>query len=167
VVQEDGHRVRPTLDSDEKQRIQRANQIFLRLRKKLHDRDERFEERDVREAAQGARWLREIVERYPDGLETAYEDALATSGLPEEDQAHLRKRAEEAGGFSSFVPRDLRKLEETTPGKRKQPGTSTASAGPQDLICGLVAGLLAGGTMMGNSFYFGFAVGVARKNDCW
>ncbi len=105
---QDGHRVRPTLDSDERQRIQRANQIFLRLRKNLHDRDERFEERDIGEAAQGARWLREVVERYPDGLETAYEDALAASGLPEEDQAHLRKGTEGAGGFSSFVRRDLR-----------------------------------------------------------
>jgi len=167
VVQEDGHRVRPTLDSDEKQRIQRANQIFLRLKKNLHDRDERFEERDIGEAAQGARWFREVVERYPDGLETAYEDALAASGLPEEDQAHLRKETERAGGFSSFVRRDLRKLEEATPGERKQSGDSTVSKAHQDLMCGLVAGLLAGGTMMGNSFYFGFAVGMARKSDCW
>jgi hypothetical protein len=167
VVQEDGHRVRPTLDYDEKQRVQRANQIFLRLRKKLHDRDEGFEERDVREAAQGARWLREIVERYPGGLETAYKDALAASELPEEDQAFLRKRAEEARGFSSFVPLDLRKLEESAPSESKHPGSSTESTVPQDLMCGLVAGLLAGGTMMGNYFYFGFAVGMARKNDCW
>ena len=50
MVQEDGHRTRPELDPDERQRIQRANQIFLRLRKKLHDRDEEFEERDVMEA---------------------------------------------------------------------------------------------------------------------
>ena len=65
MVQGDGHRVRPPLDSDERRRIQKANQIFLRLRKNLHDRDERFEERDIGEAAQGARWLREVVERYP------------------------------------------------------------------------------------------------------
>jgi hypothetical protein len=38
-IQEDGHRVRPTLDSDERQQIQRANQIFLRLRKELHDQE--------------------------------------------------------------------------------------------------------------------------------
>jgi len=167
MVQEDGHRTRPELDPDERQRIQRANQIFLRLRKQLHDRDEEFEERDVREAAQGARWLREIVERYSDSLETAYKDALAASELPGEDQAYLRKRAEEAGGFSSFIPRDLRKLEEAAPGEEEQPGSSMVSTISQDLMCGLVAGLLAGGTMMRNSFYFGFAVGMARKNDCW
>ena len=168
MVQEDGHRrARPSLDSDERQRIQRANQIFLRLRRNLHDRDERVKERDIEEAVQGARWLREVVERYPDGLETAYEDALATSSLPEEDQAHLREGTEQAEGFSSLVRRDLRKLEEATFGKRKQSGDSTVSATRQDLMCGLVAGLLAGGTIMGNSFYFGFAVGVARKNDCW
>lgn len=167
MAQEDGHRTRPELDPDERRRIQRANQIFLRLRKQLHDRDEEFEERDVGEAAQGARWLREIVERYPDDLETAYEDALAASGLPEEDQAHLRKSTEEEGGFSSFVPRYLRKLEEAAPGEGEQPGSSTVSTARRDLMCGLVAALLAGGTMMGNSFYFGFAVGMARKNDCW
>ena len=167
MVQEDEHRARPSLDYDEKQRVQQANQIFLRLRKKLHDRDEGLEERDVREAAQGARWLREIVERYPDGLETAYKDALTASELPEEDQAYLRNRAEEAGGFSSFVPLDLRKLEESAPSESKQPGSSTASTVLQELMCGLVAGLLTGGTIMENYFYFGFAVGMARKNDCW
>jgi hypothetical protein len=167
VAQEHGHRVQSSLDYDEKQRIQRANQIFLRLRKKLHDRDEGFEERDVREATQGARWLREIVERYSDGLEIAYKNALDASELPGEDQAYLRKRAEEAGGFSSFVPRDLRKLEESVPSESKQLDSSTPSTVPQDLMCGLVAGLLAGGTIMGNYFYFGFAVGMARKNDCW
>lgn len=167
MVQEDGHRTRPELDPDERQRIQRANQIFLRLRKKLHDRDEEFEERDVREAVQGARWLREIVERHPDSLETAYKDALAASGLPEEDQAQLRKGTEEAGGFSSFIPRDLRRLEEAAPDEGEQPASSVVSTARQDLMCGLVAGLLAGGTMMGNPFYFGFAVGMARKNDCW
>lgn len=54
-IQEDGHRVRPTLDPEEKQRIQRANQIFLRLKKLLHDRDGQLAERYFREAAQSAR----------------------------------------------------------------------------------------------------------------
>jgi hypothetical protein len=166
MVQEDGHRTRPTFDSAERQRIQRANQIFLRLRKKLHDWDERFDERDFREATQGARWLREVVERHSDSLETAYKDALAASGLPEEDQAYLHKGTEEAGGFSSFVQRDLRKLEAATPNERNRSGDSAPSATYQDLMCGVVAGLLAGGTMMGNSFYFGFALGMSRKNDC-
>ena len=60
-IQEDGHRVRPTLDPDERQLIQRANQIFLRLKNLLHDREGQLAERDFREAAQGARWLREVV----------------------------------------------------------------------------------------------------------
>jgi hypothetical protein len=163
-IQEDGHRIRPALDSDERQQIQRANQIFLRLRKELHGREGQLAERDFREAAQGARWLREVVQRYSDDLEVAYEDALVASGLPEEDQAHLRKGTEEAGGFSSFVRRDLRRLEETTPDEREQPDDPITH---QDLMRGVIAGLLAGGTMMGNSFYFGFAAGMSRKYDCW
>ena len=115
MVREDGHRTRPNLDDDEKQRIQRANQIFLRLKKQLHDREEGLTERDVREAAEGARYLKEVVERYPDHLETAYKDALAESDLPEEDRTHLRKATEEAGGFSSYVRRDLGELEKADP----------------------------------------------------
>ncbi len=57
MIQEDGYHTRPTFDSEERQRIQRANQIFLRLKKPLHDRDGQLAERDVNEAAQGARWL--------------------------------------------------------------------------------------------------------------
>jgi hypothetical protein len=52
VVQEDGLRTRPALDSAERQQIQRANQIFLRLKKLLHNRVEQFAESDVLEAAQ-------------------------------------------------------------------------------------------------------------------
>jgi hypothetical protein len=37
----------PSLDFAEKQRIERSNQIFLRLRKELHDRDTQFAEKDV------------------------------------------------------------------------------------------------------------------------
>lgn len=166
MVQEDGHRVRPDLDSDERQRIQRANQIFLRLKTLLHDRDGELAERDVNEAAQGARWLGEIVERYSDNLEEAYEDALVISKLSEEDQAHLRRRTEEAGGFSSFVRRYLRRLEKSAPDGEEQPGDSMAGITRQDLTCSIVAGLVAGGTMMGNAFYFGFAVGMLRKSEC-
>ena len=164
---EDGHRTRPTLESAERQRIQQANQVFLRLKKQLHDREEQFAERDVREAAQGARWLREIIEQHPDALEQAYEDALAHSGLPEEDQADLWRRTEEAGGFASFVRRDLRRLEEAAPDEIEQPGDPTVRITGQDLACSVVAGVLAGGTRMGNSFYYGFAVGMSRKNECW
>jgi hypothetical protein len=39
AVQEDGYCVRPTLGFEERQEIQRANQIFLRLKTLLHDRD--------------------------------------------------------------------------------------------------------------------------------
>ncbi len=166
MVQEDGHRTRPSFDSAERQQIQRANQIFLRLKKLLHDRDEQFAERDVREAVQGARWLREVLERYSDDLEVAYEDALAASGLPEGDQAHLRRETEEAGGFSSFVLRDLRRLEEVaTDEGGNQPGGPTARMARRDLVRAVVAGLLAGGTMMGNSFYFGFGIGMSRRVD--
>ena len=35
-----------------------------------------------------------------DNLEVAYEDALVASGLPEGDQAHLRRQTEKAEGFS-------------------------------------------------------------------
>lgn len=167
MVQEDGHRTRPIFNSAEKEHIQRANQTFLRLKKQLHDREEQLAERDINEAAQGAQWLGEVVERHSDGLEKAYEDALAASGLPEEDQAYLWRRTEEAGGFSSFVRHDLRKLEEAAPGKKGQSGNSTVSITRHDLACSVVAGLVAGGTMMGNAFYFGFAVGMARKAECW
>jgi hypothetical protein len=37
----------------------------------------------------------------------------------------------------------------------------------QDLACGVAAGLLAGGVMMGNLFYLGFVVGMSRKAGCW
>lgn len=163
MVQEDGHRTRPSIGSAERQHIQRANQIFLRLKKLLHDRDEQLAERDVREAAQGAQWLREVVERYSDDLEVAYEDALAASGLPEGDQAHLRRQTEEAGGFFSFVQRDLRRMEEAAPGEGEQLDDLRASIARRDLIRAVVAGLLAGGTLMGNSFYFGFGIGMSRK----
>jgi hypothetical protein len=166
-IQEDGHRVRPTLDSDERQQIQRANQIFLRLKNLLHDREGQMAERDLREAAQGARWLREVVQRYSGVLEVAYKDALAASGLTEEDQDHLRRGTERAGGFSSFVRRDLQRLEGAAPDEEEQPGDPTTDMTRPDLICGTVAGLMAGATLMGNPFYFGFAVGMSRKADCW
>lgn len=166
MVHEDGHRTRPTLDSDERQQVQRANQIFLRLRKELHDREKQPAERDIRQAVQGAQWLREVVERHSNVLEQAYEDALSESGLPDEDQAHLRNASEEAGGFSSFVEDHLWRLKEAAPAEGEQPGGPAAGMSHRDLMCGVVAGLLAGGTMMGNSFYFGFAVGASRKAGC-
>ncbi len=157
----------PDFDSHEKQRIERANQIFLRLRKDLHDQEAQFAEKDVREAAQSARWLREIVEHHPDVWEQAYEDALAESDLPEEDKADLREAAKEAGGFLPFAQRNLRRLEEAAPGEEEQTGDPAANITRQDFLCGVAAGLLAGGVMMGNSFYFGFGVGMARKAECW
>ena len=156
----------PSLDSAEKQRIQRSNQIFLRLRKELHDRDAQFAEKDVREAAQSARWLREIAEQYAGDWEQTYEDALAESELTEEDETYLQSGVKEAGGFSPFVRRNLRRLEEAAPddGKTGDPPTRMSH---QDLMCGIVAGLVAGGVMMENFFYFGFAVGMSRKAGCW
>lgn len=156
----------PSLDSAEKQRIQRSNQIFLRLRKELHDRDAQFAEKDVREAAQSARRLREIAEQYAGDLEQAYEDALAESELTEEDEAFLQSGLKEAGGFSPFVRRNLRRLEEAAPDDEKT-GDPPTRMSHQDLMCGIVAGLVAGGVMMGNVFYFGFAVGMSRKSGCW
>ena len=103
----------PSLDSAEKQRIQRSNQIFLRLRKELHDRDAQFVEKDVREAAQSARWLREIAEQYAGDWEQTYEDALAESELTEEDETYLQSGVKEAGGSrrsSSATYEDWRKL---------------------------------------------------------
>jgi hypothetical protein len=160
-------------DSDEKQRIERANQIFLRLRKELHDREAQFAERDVEEAAQSARWLREIVEQHPTDWEQAYEDALANSELTEEDVDYLRRGAKEAGGFLPFVQRNLQRLEEAAPDEGEQtndPTRETTHQGlitHQNLVCGAVAGILAGGVMTGNSFYFGFGVGMSRKAGCW
>jgi hypothetical protein len=156
----------PSLDFAEKQRIQRSNQIFLRLRKELHDRDAQFAEKDVREAVQSARWLREIAEQYAGDLEQAYEDALAESELTEEDETYLQSGVKEAGGFSPFVQRNLRRLEEAAPDEEKT-GDPAARVSHQDLMCGIVVGLVAGGVMMGNFFYFGFAVGMSRKAGCW
>ena len=156
----------PDYDPTEKQRIERANQVFLRLKKQLHDRDGQFAERDLREAAQSARWLREIVEQRPDELNLACEDALAESELIEEDKVYLRSGIEKAGGFSSFVQHNLRRLEEAAPNE-EETGDPTAKISHQDLMCGMVAGLVAGGVMMRNLFYFGFAVGTLRKAGCW
>ena len=133
----------PSLDSDERQRIQRSNQIFLRLRKELHDRDAQFAEKDVREAVQSARWLREIAEQYAGDLEQAYEDALAESELTEEDETYLQSGVKEAGGFSRFVRRNLRRLEEAAPDDEKT-GDPPTRMSHQDLMCGIVAGLVAG-----------------------
>lgn len=155
-------------DPDDKQRIERANQTFLRLRKELHDREAQFAERDVEEAAQSARWMRETVERHPnDDWEQAYEDALAGSELPEEDKDDLRVVVNEAGGFLSFAKRNLRRLEEAYPGKREQAGEPVVETTHEDLVCGVAASLVVGCVMTGNLFYFGFAVGMARKAGCW
>ena len=156
----------PDLDYPEKQRIQRANQIFLRLRKELHDRDAQFAEKDVREAAQSARWLTEITERHQDDLDRTYEDALAGSDLAEEDKTYLRDGVEKVGGFSSFVRHNLRELKEAAPDEGET-GESTGQMTGQDLACSVAAGLLAGGVMMGNLFYLGFVVGMSRKAGCW
>ena len=156
----------PSLDSAEKQRIQRSNQIFLRLRKELHDRDAQFAEKDVREAVQSARWLREITEQYAGDLEQAYEDTLAESELTEEDEAFLQSGVKEAGGFSPFVRCNLRRLEQAAPDDEKTSDPPTRMS-HQDLMGGIVAGLVARGVMMGNFFYFGFAVGMSRKAGCW
>jgi hypothetical protein len=154
-------------DSDEKERMERANQIFLRLRKELHDREAQFAERDVEEAAQSARWLREIIEQHPTDWEQAYEDALANSELTEEDADYLRRGAKEAGGFLPFVQRNLQRLEEAAPDEGEQTNDPTREMTHQGLVCGAVAGILAGGVMTGNSFYFGFGVGMSRKAECW
>lgn len=74
---------------------------------------------------------------------------------------------EKAEGFSSFVRRDLQRLEAAAPGEEEQPGDPMRDMTRPDLICSLIAALMAGGTLMGNSFYFGFAVGMLRKADCW
>jgi predicted DNA-binding protein len=157
----------PGFDPAEKQKIQRANQIFLRLRKELHDREMRFSERDVREAAQGARWLREIIERYPGDWEQAYEAALAESDLAGEDDDYLRKGVREAGGFLPFTRSNLRRLEEAAPGESEQTGDPVGETTRQGFLCGVAASIVAGGVMTGNSFYFGFGVGISRKADCW
>ena len=164
---EGGDRGIPDFDSAEKQQIQRANQIFLRLRKDLHDREAQFAEGDVREAAQSAWWLREIIERRPGDWEQAYEDALAETDLPEEDGDYLRRGVEKAGGFLSFARGNLRRLEEAAPGEGEQTGDPAAELTHQDFVCGVVAGLVAGGVMTGNFFYFGFGVGMSRKAECW
>lgn len=156
----------PDFDSDEKKRIQRANQIFLRLRKELHDRNAQFAERDVSEAAQSAGWLREILEQHQDDWDQAYQDALAGADLPEEDEDHLNKGVNEAGGFFSFAQSNLRRLEEAAPSET-QTGDSATKMEHEDLVCGVAVSLIAGGVMMGNSFYFGFAVGMSRKANCW
>lgn len=155
------------LDSAEKRRIQRANQMCLRLRKELHDRGTRFTEKDVREAAQSARWLREIIQRYPRDWEQAYEDALTQSDLTEEDKGDLQRGIKEAGGFSPFVQRNLRKVEDAASGEREQSSDAATKMTRQDLACGVATSLVAGGVLMGNFFYFGFAVGMLRKSDCW
>ncbi len=157
----------PDFNSEEKQRIQRANQIFLRLRKELHDRGARFAEKDVREAAQSARWLREVIEQHPADWEQAYEDTLVEADLTEEDVAYLRGEVERAGGFLPFTRRNLRRLEETAPGEREQTSDSVAETTRQDFLCRVAASIIAGGVMTGNSFYFGFGVGMSRKADCW
>jgi len=156
-------------DSDEKQQIEWANQILLRLRKELHDQEAQATERDIEEAAQSARWLSEIVERHPgDDWEQAFEDALAESDLPEEDEAYLRGMVEGAGGFLSFAQRYLQRLEKAAHGEGEQtnsdPETGTTR---QDLVCGVAGSLVAGGVMMGNFFYFGFGIGMSRKAECW
>lgn len=164
MAQGDGHGDWLILDDEERQRIERSNQIFLRLRKELHDREKEPAERDVGEAVQAARWLREIVERHSDGLEQAFEEALSESELPDEDQSYLREDTEEMGGFSSFVGDRLRRLEEAAPAEGEH--DPAAGISHRDLMCGVVAGLLTGGTLMGNFFYFGFAVGASRKAGC-
>ena len=166
-MQEDGYRPRPSFGSAEKQRIQRANQISLRLRKDLHERGAQFAEKDIREAAQSARWLREIVESYPDDWEQIFEDTLAGSALSEEDEADLRGVVEEAGRFLSFARRNLQRLAEAVLSERKQTGDPTAEITHQDLVCGVAANLVVGCVMTGNLFYFGFGVGMARKASCW
>jgi len=154
------------LGSEEKERIEWANQTFLRLKKQMHDREGQFTERDVEEAAQSARWLTEITERHQDDLDRAYEDALAESDLDEEDKTYVRDGVEKAGGFSSFVRHNLRGLEEATPDEGET-GEPAGEMTGQDLACGVAAGLLAGGVMMGNLFYLGFVVGMSRKAGCW
>lgn len=165
---EDKERNAPDLDPDEKQRVQRANQILLRLKKELHERETRFSERDVEEAAQSARWLRETLDRHPDGWEQAYEDALAGSDLAGEEESYLRKGVENAGGFAQFAQSNLQRLEDAAPLEGEPSEGTTAKITHQDLVCGVAAGLVAGGVVMGNSFYFGFGIGMSRKaGDCW
>jgi hypothetical protein len=149
----------PDFNSEEKQRIQRANQIFLRLRKELHDRGAQFAERDVREAAQSARWLREVIEQHPADWEQVYEDTLVEADLTENDLAYLRGEVERAGGFLPFTRRNLRRLEQTS--------GSVARTTRQDFLCRVAASIIAGGVMTGNSFYFGFWIGMSRKAGCW
>jgi hypothetical protein len=52
------------------------------------------------------------MERHPIDWEQAYEDALADSALPQEDEAYLLREVEDAGGFLLFAQRHLRRLEE-------------------------------------------------------
>jgi hypothetical protein len=162
----DGGGKMPTFVSTEKQRIERANQVFLRLKKDIHDRNAQPSERDVVEAARGARWLREIIERCPREWNRAYKDALIASELPGEDKAYLREGVKQAKDFASFILGYLRKLEEPSTNGRQARELGTEMS-RQELACGVVAGLMAGGVALGNYFYFGFAVGMSRKAQCW
>jgi hypothetical protein len=156
----------PDFDSAEKQRIQRSNQIFLRLKKDLHDRGTKFAEKDVREAAQSDRWLSKIIEQHSGDWAQAYKDALANSGLPQEDEAYLRRGVKDAGVFLPFAQHHLRRLEEAAPGEREQTGDPATEITQQDLVCGVAVSLVAGGAMIGNSFYLGFGIGMSRKAAC-
>jgi hypothetical protein len=109
--------------------------------------------------------LREITEQYAGDWEQTYEDALAESEMTEEDETYLQSEVKEAGGSrrsSSATYKDCRKLLPI-----KKTGGPAARMSHQDLTCGIVAGLIAGGVMIGNLFCFGFAVGMPRKAGCW
>ncbi len=66
-----------------------------------------------------------------------------------------------------FIQHNLQRLEEAAPGEREQTGDPATEMTQQALICGVAVSLVAGGVMIGNSFYLGFGVGMARKADCW
>ena len=93
--------------------------------------------------------VEEIVERHSEHLKRAYQDALTASGLPEGEQTHLWRETEEVRGFSSFVLRDLRRLEEAAPAAAEQPDDPTARTDRHDLVRAVVAGLLASGMQLG------------------
>ncbi len=109
--------------------------------------------------------MREITEQYAGDWEQTYEDALAESELTEEDETYLQSGVKEAGGFSPFVQRNLRRLEEAAPDEEKT-GDPAARISPRPYV--RYSGRpRSGGVMMGNFFYFGFAVGMSRKAGCW
>lgn len=102
-----------SFDPREHEQLTQISRHFVRLIQLL-DRGEQPPSRELAQATQRARELDSIINRYPSECEQAYQEALASDALSEDQKTTLQTLVEGGGGFIAFAHGQLQPLESSS-----------------------------------------------------